>query len=155
MRLPTTAALTLACIALCGCSIKQTVTPVSFYANHPPEICMIPAEGLRAGFNTVYTAQLRNKGFKTRELPPGTPPSTCALSTLYVGRWSWDLGLYMAWADIQVFENGRRVGQTLYDSTWGGLRLDKYINAQRKIIQMTNQLFPAASYATQQVSSAP
>ncbi|EPL14114.1 putative lipoprotein [Pseudomonas sp. CF150] len=56
------------------------------------------------------------------------------------------MALYMSFADIQVFENGRRVGQALYDSTSGGARMGKFIDAQSKIIEMTSQLFPNADY---------
>lgn len=146
MRLITAPACLLVALTLAGCSIKQTVTPVAFSGAQAPEICMIPAEGLRVGFNTTYTAQLRSKGFQTRELRPGTPPASCALSTTYIGQWSWDLALYMSYADIQVFENGRQVGKALYDSTSGGARMGKFIDAQSKIIEMTNQLFPNAYY---------
>ena len=135
-------------LALTGCSITQTVTPVSLSTTQSPEICTIPAEGLREGFNTTYTAQLRSKGFHTRELPPGSPPASCALSTTYIGKWSWDMALYMSFAQIQVFENGRQVGQALYDSTSGGARMGKFIDAQNKIIEMTNQLFPEVVYGT-------
>ncbi len=58
----------------------------------------------------------------------------------------------MSYADIQVFENGRQVGQAHYDSTSGGARMGKFINAENKIIEMTNQLFPAASYGSTQAS---
>lgn len=145
----------LTAFVLTGCSIKQTVTPVALSTTQSPEICMIPAEGLRAGFNTTYTAQLRSKGFHTRELPSGSPPASCALSTTYIGKWSWDLALYMTFADIQVFENGHRVGQALYDATWGGGRPDKFISAQNKIIEMTNQLFPNAAYGAAQTTNFP
>ncbi|MFL1415651.1 Sbal_3080 family lipoprotein [Pseudomonas fildesensis] len=148
-------AFVLTALALSGCSITQTVTPVSFAATQSPEICMIPAEGLRAGFNTTYTAQLRSKGFQTRELPPGSPPASCALATTYIGKWSWDMALYMSYADIQVFENGRQVGQAQYDSTSGGARMGKFIDAQSKIIEMTQQLFPNASYGTTQATNVP
>lgn len=155
MRPISATAFALGCITLAGCSIKQTVTPVAFSGDQAPQICLIPAEGLRAGFNATYTAQLRSKGFETREMPPGTPPASCALATTYIGQWSWDMALYMSYADIQVFENGRRVGQALYDSTSGGARMGKFINAQAKIIEMTNQLFPDASYGTTQATNFP
>jgi hypothetical protein len=146
MRITFIPALALITLSMTGCSIKQTVTPATLPADQPPEICLIPAEGLRTGFNTTYTAQLKSKGFQTRELPPGTPPSSCALSTTYIGKWSWDLALYMVYADIQVFENGRRIGQAEYDATWGDGRPDKFIDAQNKIIELTNQLFPNPVY---------
>jgi hypothetical protein len=145
----------LTAFVLTGCSIKQTVTPVALSTTQSPEICMIPAEGLRTGFNTTYTAQLRSKGFHTRELPSGSPPASCALSTTYIGKWSWDMALYMSYADIQVFENGRQVGQALYDSTSGGARMGKFIDAQSKIVEMTNQLFPAASYGAPPTANVP
>lgn len=155
MRLIIAPACMLTVLTLAGCSIKQTVTPVALSGAQGPEICMIPAEGLRTGFNTTYTAQLRNKGFQTRELQPGSPPSSCALSTTYIGQWSWDMALYMSYADIQVFENGRQVGQALYDSTSGGARMGKFIDAQSKIIEMTHQLFPNASYGPGLATNAP
>lgn len=155
MRLRTVPAFAVICLALTGCSIKQTVTPVALPSTHSPEICTIPAEGLREGFNTTYTDQLRSKGFRTRQLPPGSPPASCALSTTYIGKWSWDMALYMSFADIQVFEDGRNVGQALYDSTSGGARIAKFIDAQSKIIEMTDQLFPNASYGIDRATNAP
>ncbi|MBK5478175.1 hypothetical protein JFU04_19000 [Pseudomonas sp. TH21] len=155
MRPLSASAVVLTALFLSGCSITQTVTPVALSPAQSAEICMIPAAGLRSGFNSTYTAQLRSKGFQTRELPPGSPPASCALSTTYIGTWSWDFALYMTFADIQVFENGHRIGQALYDATWGGGRPDKFISAQNKIIEMTNQLFPAASYANPQATHFP
>lgn len=142
MRSISTILLLAATLAMTGCSIKQAVTPASISTDLPPEICMIPAKDLRAGFNTTYTTLLKEKGFHTRELTPGSSPSTCALSTTYIGTWSWDLALYMSYADIRVFENGRQIGQAEYDSRWGGGRLDKFIDAENKITELTNQLFP-------------
>src|SRR5690606_2351920 len=124
-------------------SIKQTVTPAVLSSDMAPEICMIPAEGLREGFNTTYVKLLTDKGFHTRQIPPGSSPSSCPLSTTYIGTWSWDLAIYMSYADIRVYEYGQQVGQAEYDSCCGGCRvIDKFIYAEKKITEMTNQLFP-------------
>lgn len=129
-----------------GCSIKQTVTPAVMSSEMTPEICLIPAEGLRKGFNTTYDALLRKKGFQTRQIPPGSSPSSCRLSTTYIGTWSWDLALYMSYADIRVFEDGKQVGHAEYDSRHGGGRvIDKFIDAEEKITEMTDLLFPAGA----------
>ena len=126
-----------------GCSIKQVVTPAVMSADMTPEICLIPAQGLREGFNTAYDAQLKKKGFHTRQIPPGSSPSSCRLSTTYIGTWSWDLALYMSYADIRVFENGKQIGRAEYDSRHGGGRVsDKFIDAEKKINEMTDLLFP-------------
>lgn len=129
-------------IAISGCSIKQTATPATLSAELAPEICMIPALNLRAGFTSAYQASLVEKGFRTRLMAPGSSPDRCALATTYIGRWGWDLALYMKHADIRVYEQGRQVGQAEYDARWGGGRLDKFISAEDKIAELTHQLFP-------------
>jgi len=44
---------------------------------------------------------------------------------------------------IRVYQYGQQVGQAEYDSRWGGGRvIDKFINAEKKITELTNQLFP-------------
>ena len=113
-------------------SSKQ-VTPAELSSEMTPEICLIPAEGLREGFNTTYENLLKSKGFHTRQMPPGSALSSCPLSTTYIGTWSWDLAIYMSYADIRVYQYGQQVGQAEYDSRWGGGRvLDKFINAEKK-----------------------
>ena len=128
--------------AISGCSIKQTVTPATLSAELAPEICTIPAIGLRTGFDTTYQQLLRDKGFRTRQMAPGSSPNRCPLSTTYTGRWGWDLALYMKYADIRVYEKGRQVGRAEYDARWGAGRPDKFISAENKITQLTHQLFP-------------
>lgn len=135
----------IAVVALSGCSIKQTVTPAALSAELAPEICMIPAAKLRAGFTTAYQASLAEKGFKTRVMSPGSSPDRCELATTYLGRWGWDLLLYMKYADIRVYEHGRQVGQAEYDARWGGGRPDKFISAEDKITELTHQLFPSGA----------
>src|SRR3546814_11672057 len=96
-----------AMLFMTGCSIKQTVTPANLSAELAPEICTIPAVGLRAGFNTTYQQLLRDKGFKTRQLAAGRSPARCPLSTPYNGTWRWDPLLYMIYTDIRVYEHGQ------------------------------------------------
>lgn len=139
------AALTL--MAVSGCSIKQSVTPAAIEAASTTEICMIPAKGLRAGFHNTYRDLLIGKGFTVKQLAPGASRLVCGLSTEYVGNWAWDLALYMVYADIKVYQNGRQVGQATYDAKWGGGRLDKFISAKEKITELTDQLFPVGAVA--------
>lgn len=51
----------------------------------------------------------------------------------------------MNYADIRVFENGCQVGQAEYDARWGGGRPDKFISAESKIAELTQQLFPTGA----------
>lgn len=52
------------------------------------------------------------------------------------------MALYMSFADIRVYENGRQVGKAVYDSRGGAGRPDKFISAESKIAELTDQLFP-------------
>ncbi|WP_339729836.1 Sbal_3080 family lipoprotein [uncultured Pseudomonas sp.] len=130
---------------LSGCSIKQQVDPAALSATLAPDICLIPGKGVREGFTTAYGDALRDKGFSVRTLHMGASPSRCQLSSTYTGNWSWDLAMYMSYADIRVFERGRQVGKAVYDSRSGGSRLDKFISAESKIIELTDQLFPTGA----------
>ena len=134
-----------AAVAASGCSIKQTVTPATLSAELVPEICMIPALNLRAGFTHTYQRELAAKGFSTRLMSPGSSPDRCALATTFTANWGWDLALYMKYADIRVYERGRQVGHAQYDSRWGGGRLDKFISAENKIAELSQQLFPSGA----------
>jgi hypothetical protein len=133
---------------LTGCSIKQTVTPASIAAAPSNEICMIPAQGLREGFHTTYSNLLTQKGFSVRKLSPSASPNSCPLATTYVGNWAWDLALYMVYADIKVYQDGKQVGHANYDAKWGGGRPDKFIDAENKITEMVEKLFPHGAPAS-------
>lgn len=136
---------------LSGCSIKQQVDPAALSASLAPDICLIPGKGVREGFTTAYGDALRDKGFSVRTLHMGASPSLCPLSSTYTGSWSWDLAMYMSYADIRVFDHGRQVGKAIYDSRSGGSRLDKFISAESKIIELTDQLFPNGTTGLGQV----
>lgn len=132
-------------LALGGCSIKQNVTPATLVTPASNEICMIPAQGLRESFHNAYREQLQQKGFAIVEKTPGSSTSSCPLATAYTANWAWDLAMYMVYADIRVFQNGRQVGHANYDAKMGGGRLDKFIDAENKIAELTHQLFPAGA----------
>ncbi|WP_312679853.1 Sbal_3080 family lipoprotein [Stutzerimonas nitrititolerans] len=134
--------LALAIASMLGCSIKQTVDPAQLSPTLQPEICMIAAPGVREGFTHAYGAALQSKGFTLRQLPAGSSPSRCPLSTTYTGTWRWDVALYMRYAEIGVFEGGKRVGRAVYDARSGGGRLDKFIDAESKIHELADELFP-------------
>ncbi|MFP5423403.1 MAG: Sbal_3080 family lipoprotein [Gammaproteobacteria bacterium] len=138
---------------LSGCSIKQQVDAATLTASLAPDICLIPGKGVRDGFTTAYGDALRDKGFSVRTLHMGASPSRCPLSTTYTGNWRWDFALYMSYADIRVFERGRQVGKAVYDARSGGGRPDKFISAESKIIELTDQLFPTGTSGLGQASA--
>jgi len=102
---------------------------------------------VRQGFTDTYRAALQEKGFTVKQLPPASNPSDCHLSTQYIAQWKWNLTIYMSYVEIKVYEDGRMIGKALYDARIAGL--DKYINAEDKIREMVNELFPQTPKTTQ------
>jgi len=114
------------------------------------EIFMIAkTKKVRQGFTGTYRAALQEKGFTVKQLPPASNPSDCHLSTQYMARWKWDLALYMSYAEITVYEDGRPAGKALYDARKAGLALTKFISAEDKIRELVNALFPQNPRTTQ------
>jgi hypothetical protein len=126
---------------LAGCSITQQVKPVA----DPPgkEICIVESPAVRAGFIDAYRRSLSARGFTVRMLPTGADVATCPMTSTYNARWSWDLALYMSYAELRVYGNGKPVGEATYDSTRGGGNMNKFIEADKKIDELVSLLFPS------------
>lgn len=130
-------------IALAGCAIQQTVQPVGRIADR--QICVIDNPAVRAGFVETYKRSLTQKGYDVRQLPAGSSVTACEVTSTYTANWRWDLAMYMAFAEIRVFSAGQQVGEAKYDSMGGGANLNKFIDADRKIQELVDQLFPGSA----------
>ncbi len=138
-------ALTAALAGLTGCAIRQTVQPVGKLDER--EVCLIANPSVKAGFFEAYRKSLVSKGYQVRQLPENASVVECAITSTYNAHWRWDLALYMAYAEIRVFSGGRQVGEAKYNSTRGGLNLGKFIDAEKKIHELVDQLFPGTEAA--------
>jgi hypothetical protein len=137
----------LASILLAGCAINQTVKPVEPFVG--TQVCIVVNSAVsQAGFLATYSRILTEKGFAVRQLSPGSAVTECPVTSTYTANWRWDLGLYMAFADIKVFSNGRQSGQAVYDAMGGGANMNKFIKGETKIAELVNQLFPGRAKAT-------
>lgn len=127
-------------VVLVGCAIHQKVDPVP--RTNVREICIINNPNVREGFLESYRRALSTKGFETKLLDKSATPSDCPLASTYTANWRWDLALYMAFAEITVYVDGKKVGRALYDSLGGGGNPAKFINADNKVQELVDQLFP-------------
>ncbi len=123
-----------------GCAITQNVSPVEPFDGK--EICVIenPAV-IQAAFLPTYQQKLEGKGYSVRVLPADAKVTDCPVTSTYTANWRWDLALYMAFADLRIFTNGKQAGQATYDSLSGGANLNKFIRADEKIGELVDQLF--------------
>jgi hypothetical protein len=128
-------------LALSGCSIKQTVDPFDEVGSGF-EVCIIEDDAVRDGFLAEYKSSLIDKGIPFRILSEHGTVQDCPVVSTYTARWSWDMTIYMSYAVIKVYELGDLKGEAIYDSRGGGFRLDKWKDAEGKIRELVDELFP-------------
>ncbi|MFJ5444702.1 Sbal_3080 family lipoprotein [Methylobacillus methanolivorans] len=127
-------------INLTACAIHQKVKPVEVLQEK--EVCIIENPAVRAGFLDTYKQSLMSKGYHPRQLPASSSLTTCPISSTYTANWRWDLALYMEYAEIKVYEQAKPIGEATYNSRNGGASLGKFIDAEKKIRELVDQLFP-------------
>lgn len=133
----------LAVAAMTGCAIHQTVKPVERFSDK--QICVIENPSVKAGFIEAYKRALTAKGYVVKQLPSSASIIECNITSTYSANWRWDLALYMAFAEIKVYNNGKPTGEAKYDSQRGGGNMGKFIDADKKIEELVNQLFPGGA----------
>jgi hypothetical protein len=127
-------------ILFSGCSIKQDINAVSSIEGD--EICIVNNPPVRPGFLSAMNSELTNKGYKAKVIPQNSSYDSCPTVSTYHGLWSWDLAIYLSYANIKVFQNGEQAGEALYDARSGGGNMNKFINGEKKVRELTNLLFP-------------
>jgi hypothetical protein len=139
----------LACVALAiavtGCARPQSITPVSHFEGN--EICVVENTDVDPVFLQTYLHALRAKGYSVRMLPGSAAVDACRVTTLYRGAWKMDVQLYLAFAEIRVYEKGLSIGRAAYDTKRSNLNLRKFKDAQETIAGLVNDLFPIAKGA--------
>ncbi|WP_299981874.1 Sbal_3080 family lipoprotein [uncultured Pseudoteredinibacter sp.] len=136
----------LACMGLVSaCSITQNIEPAEI--SQGAELCIIENPDVREGFLKEYKSVLSSRGIPFKVVSETSVPETCEWTSTYVARWTWDLSLYMSYAEIKIFNKGSLDGEAIYDSTRGGANMSKFIDAEPKIRELVNQLlqFKSAS----------
>jgi len=136
------AALPLLSVLLAGCSIQQNVKPVTPAQLTSKEICVRENAAVRPGFLDSYRRALEAKGLTVRVLEPTAGVTACPLLSTYSANWRWDFTMYMAYAEMVVYRDGGEIGKAVYDTMSGGLNTNKFINADEKVRELVDQLFP-------------
>jgi hypothetical protein len=126
-----------------GCAINQTVKPVERFADK--KVCIIDNPAVREGFLASYKQALESKGYVAQQMPANASIVECAITSTYTANWRWDLAMYMTYANIKVYNTGKPIGEAIYDANRAGLNTGKFINADHKIRELVDQLFPGGA----------
>jgi len=121
-----------------ACSIKQTVEQAEI--SNDAVLCIIENTDVRKGFLVEFQSALTAKSISHKVVDEKLIPSDCEWTATYVANWTWDLALYMSYAEIKIFHNGNLDGEATYDSTRGAANMNKFIDAEPKIHELVNEL---------------
>ncbi len=125
-------------LALCACTIRQTVEPSGLAQGD--ELCIVENPKVRSGFIFEFQSALAERGIRFKMVDSTSTFPQCEWTARYVARWSWDITVYMAYAEIKIFRNGHLDGEAIYDSTGGSSSFAKWIDAKPKIHELVNEL---------------
>ena len=127
-----------ASLLVMSCTISQSVDPV---AARPVEVCIARnSEVHMSGFHNELVRQIEAQGIAVRSFDGGVPED-CRHRVSYTANWRWDLAMYLQYAKIDVFDQGRPVGSAVYDATMGGANFNKFGPTSEKIAPLVSQLF--------------
>lgn len=130
--------------AVTGCAITQEVHPIEVPSWS--EVCIIENPEVRNSFLTEYVSSLEGLAYQVRVLPPKTELTACPVTSTYTAQWSWDwfwtFGVYMSFAEINVYQEGKRVGDATYDARGGDANPKLVAAAAPKIRELVTTLFP-------------
>jgi hypothetical protein len=121
-----------------ACSIKQTVDSADI--NREASVCVVENTKVREGFLLALEESLVLKNIKYVVVEPNDRDAQCDAKITYTANWTWDLAIYMTYAEINLYSDGKLAGKATYDSRMGGGRLDKFISADDKVKELMNEL---------------
>ena len=126
-------------MALTGCSIKTSVKPVGNVK--VSDLCIkTNPRVLMEGFLPELEGQIRSHGIKVRTFE-GQIPADCAHHLEYTANWSWDMAMYLTYAELRVYERVNLLGEAIYDARRGGARFDKFGTTSSKLQPLVDELF--------------
>jgi hypothetical protein len=121
-----------------GCAISQNVDQA--HIPNAAKLCVIENDRVREGFLPELLGVLDEKGINYVVTDKHVARNGCEWTLTYTARWSWDITIYMSYAEIKVFRNGILDGKAIYDSTSGSFNMNKFIDSEPKIRELVEEL---------------
>ena len=143
----------LSVLSLSACSIKQKIDPIE--VTNETEVCIVENKDVRPGFLVEFEKVLQQKKIKYSLVQELNAEDGCEWTATYTANWAWDLALYMVYAEIKVFHQGRLDGEAIYDARMGGANMNKFIDAEPKIRELVEQLMQQKQARIQWKGSSP
>jgi hypothetical protein len=136
-----------------GCTTRQHVTRLE--TPKPQQVCIVQHHAVKAGVLEALQEGLTKHGMRNKVVPgvyelkhamwqPRWNPeqvTSCDALIFYVANWSWDLALYMRFANVWMtpIDGSKKLSQATYDAG-GNIGPGKFIVAREKILELVDQM---------------
>lgn len=135
------AALALGLVLLASCSINDRVEPLA--VSKISKICLKTNEAVHmSGFRPEVIYQFERHGVTTTTYS-GARPKNCRYHGDYVARWTWDMAMYLNFAEIKVYDRGKQIGLVEYDARVAQFHIGKFGTTRSKLDPLFDRLFAA------------
>lgn len=133
------AALALGLFLLASCSINDRVDPLP--VAKMTKICLKKNEAVHmSGFLPELIHQFERHGVKATPYS-GARPKGCRYHGNYVARWTWDMAMYLNFAEIKVYDRGKQIGLVEYDARVAQFHIGKFGTTRSKLDPLFDRLF--------------
>ncbi|GLS83025.1 Sbal_3080 family lipoprotein [Paraferrimonas haliotis] len=133
-------AVALSCLVLSACSSPHYRGHALAAETSNQMITIIKSPDTRAGFLTAMTDWLTDNGYRYEVVDAGSKFKPDNISLEYVGRWRWDLALFLNDARIEAFTDGQRAAYVEYKAP-NNFNGNKFSDAETRIDYMMDVLF--------------
>ncbi|WP_416306512.1 Sbal_3080 family lipoprotein [Neptunicella sp. SCSIO 80796] len=142
----------IALLGLGGCAARQEITQLTDYV--PQKVCIAKNDAVREGVikalekgfakhnvdtMVVNATYVEKHGALTPSISDDQSKN-CETLVFYTANWHWDLAMYMRFANVWLMDESMqaKLAQATYTA---GAGLDKFIDAEEKIIELVDEMF--------------
>jgi len=126
-----------------ACTITTQVNPVP--SQRIAAVCIEENDAVWSKeFLPALRAEFERRGIATT-VYQAAPPSECRHRVEYAANWKWDMAVYLAYADIVVYDGSVVIGQATYDARHAGGRFDKFGHTTDKLERLMTELLRAVN----------
>jgi hypothetical protein len=100
-------------------------------------ICIVDNPGSEFAFRGAYERQIRAKGYATKIVKDR---NDCPVSTTYKATYGMHWGVYLASAELKLFDQGAEVGSAVYEAPYASP--EKHGRIEAKIEALLAKMLP-------------
>lgn len=123
---------------LAACTITKRVSPIP--SDTVKAVCVKENPLVWSeGFLPALRAQFERHGIGT-SVYKEDQPADCRYRAEYTANWSWDIFVYLEYADVRMYDGDLLIGNATYDAREGSGRMDKFGRTETKLEEIMTRM---------------